>query len=257
MEHNYIDEQTGGGVPIKTWTRGVPVEDAARRQLQNAARLPFVFKHVAAMPDVHFGIGATVGSVIPTQGRDHPGRGRRRHRLRHDGGARPRSRAERPAGQPGAAAHRRSSARCRTAAPQRRPARPRRVGRTRRRRRRRRGRRSAAALRRASCEQAPARWRRRTTVKHLGTLGTGNHFIEVCLDEADARLVHAALGLARRRQPHRHATSSSSPRRTRCATTRNLPDRDLAYFAEGTQHFGDYVAAVGWAQALRGDATAS
>ena len=66
MEHNYIEEQTGGGVPIKMWTRGVPVEDAAKRQLQNAARLPIVFKHVAAMPDVHFGIGATVGSVIPT-----------------------------------------------------------------------------------------------------------------------------------------------------------------------------------------------
>ena len=48
------------------WTRGVPVEDEAKRQLTNAARLPIVFKHIAAMPDVHFGIGATVGSVIPT-----------------------------------------------------------------------------------------------------------------------------------------------------------------------------------------------
>jgi len=66
MERNYIEEQTGGGVPIKMWTRGVPVEDSARRQLENAARLPIVFRHVAAMPDVHFGIGATVGSVIPT-----------------------------------------------------------------------------------------------------------------------------------------------------------------------------------------------
>ena len=84
METNYIEEETAGGVPVKMWTRGVPVEDAARRQLPNAARLPFVFKHVAAMPDVHVGIGATVGSVIPTEG-DHPGRGRRRHRLRHDG----------------------------------------------------------------------------------------------------------------------------------------------------------------------------
>ena len=68
MDSNYIEEQTGGGVPVKMWTRGVPVEDAARRQLQNAARLPIVFRHVAAMPDVHFGIGATVGSVIPTKG---------------------------------------------------------------------------------------------------------------------------------------------------------------------------------------------
>src|SRR6476660_3361949 len=63
---NYLLQDTPGGVPIKMWTRGVPVEDEARRQLANAARLPIVFKHVVAMPDVHFGIGATVGSVIPT-----------------------------------------------------------------------------------------------------------------------------------------------------------------------------------------------
>ena len=61
METNYFHEDVGGGVPLKMWTRGVPVEDAARRQLENAARLPIVFKHIAAMPDVHFGIGATVG----------------------------------------------------------------------------------------------------------------------------------------------------------------------------------------------------
>src|SRR5688500_8718129 len=54
------------GVPIKAWRRGVGVEDAARRQLENVARLPIVFHHVAVMPDVHFGIGATVGSVVPT-----------------------------------------------------------------------------------------------------------------------------------------------------------------------------------------------
>src|SRR6516225_1738029 len=56
------------GVPIKAWTRGVVLEDAARKQLLNAAQLPFVFKWIAAMPDVHWGIGATVGSVIPTKG---------------------------------------------------------------------------------------------------------------------------------------------------------------------------------------------
>src|ERR1700753_258131 len=55
------------GVPIKAWTRGVAIEDAARKQLENVARLPVVFHHVAAMPDVHYGIGATVGSVVPTE----------------------------------------------------------------------------------------------------------------------------------------------------------------------------------------------
>ena len=56
------------GVPIKAWTKGVPLEDQARAQLLNVAQLPFIFKWVAAMPDVHWGIGATVGSVIPTKG---------------------------------------------------------------------------------------------------------------------------------------------------------------------------------------------
>src|SRR6058998_1721989 len=66
MEQNYNIQDVAGGVSIKMWTRGVPVEDEARKQLANAARLPIVFKHIAAMPDVHLGIGATVGSVIPT-----------------------------------------------------------------------------------------------------------------------------------------------------------------------------------------------
>src|SRR5262249_14424955 len=56
------------GVPIKAWTRGVAIEEQAQKQLLNVAQLPFIFKWVAAMPDVHWGIGATVGSVIPTKG---------------------------------------------------------------------------------------------------------------------------------------------------------------------------------------------
>ena len=55
-----------GGVPVKMWTNGVPVEEDAKNQLRNIARLPIVFKHVAVMPDVHLGIGATIGSVVPT-----------------------------------------------------------------------------------------------------------------------------------------------------------------------------------------------
>src|SRR3954464_3728074 len=62
------DQFETDGVPIKAWTRGVAIEDAAKIQLENVARLPIVFHHVAVMPDVHYGIGATVGSVVPTQG---------------------------------------------------------------------------------------------------------------------------------------------------------------------------------------------
>ena len=53
---------------VKCWTDGVELEDAARQQLLNVAALPFIHRHVAVMPDVHWGIGATVGSVIPTVG---------------------------------------------------------------------------------------------------------------------------------------------------------------------------------------------
>src|ERR1700744_3961998 len=56
------------GALIKAWIDGVPLEDAARKQLLNVAALPFIHHHIAAMPDVHWGMGATVGSVIPTKG---------------------------------------------------------------------------------------------------------------------------------------------------------------------------------------------
>ena len=64
-----------GSVPVKHWTRGVPVEDAALRQVSNVAKMPFIHKWVAVMPDVHVGVGATVGSVIPTKGAVIPDQG--------------------------------------------------------------------------------------------------------------------------------------------------------------------------------------
>src|SRR6187549_3995075 len=57
-----------GGRHVKMWTTGVPVDDQAKAQLANMARLPFVHSHLAVMPDVHVGKGATVGSVIATKG---------------------------------------------------------------------------------------------------------------------------------------------------------------------------------------------
>ena len=66
-ETPYQQIESADGVPIKAWVRGVALEDEARQQLLNVAKLPIVFKHVAAMPDVHWGLGATVGSVIPTR----------------------------------------------------------------------------------------------------------------------------------------------------------------------------------------------
>ena len=56
------------GVPIKLWTKGVPVQAEARQQLLNTAQMPFIYPHLAVMPDVHLGKGSTIGSVIPTRG---------------------------------------------------------------------------------------------------------------------------------------------------------------------------------------------
>mgnify|MGYP000896337894 CR=1 FL=1 len=67
MSRNFEHIEVEGGKPIKAWIKGVELEDAARRQLENVARLPFVHSHVAVMPDVHYGKGATIGSVIPTR----------------------------------------------------------------------------------------------------------------------------------------------------------------------------------------------
>ena len=67
-ESNYNISQSDNGVPIKAWTKGVVVDSSAEKQLRNVASMPFIYKWVAAMPDVHWGIGATVGSVIPTKG---------------------------------------------------------------------------------------------------------------------------------------------------------------------------------------------
>ena len=66
--NTYETMHVEGGRHVKMWTRGVPVEEQAKEQLANTARMPFIFHHLAAMPDVHLGIGATVGSVVATKG---------------------------------------------------------------------------------------------------------------------------------------------------------------------------------------------
>jgi len=242
-ETTYEFAHVEGGVPIKMWTRGVPVDDGARDQLSRAAKMPFIFKHVAVMPDVHVGIGATVGSVIPTKGAVIPAAvgvdigcgmmAARTSLMAHDlpdNLEAIRSAIER------AVPHGRS------------------VGR---------GTRDtgswgspppaiveawAALVARFDllCAKYP-RFRNTNHLVHLGTLGTGNHFIELCLDQearvwvmlhSGSRGVGNAIGtffieLAKKDMRKWHI---------------NLPDADLAYFPEGTDHFDDYVEAVGWAQ---------
>ena len=84
-------------------------------------------------------------------------------------------------------------------------------------------------------------------VNHLGTLGTGNHFIEICLDEAESvwfMLHSGSRGVGNRIGSFFIELAKEDMRRWFV----NLPDQDLAYFPEGTEHFNDYVRAVSWAQ---------
>src|SRR5919108_1881442 len=67
-EQTYDVMHQSGHAPVKMWTKGVAVEDGAKAQLAKAAAMPFIYKWIAVMPDVHQGIGSTVGSVIPTLG---------------------------------------------------------------------------------------------------------------------------------------------------------------------------------------------
>ncbi len=96
--------EVANGKPIKLWTEGVPVESEARQQLINTAKMPFIFKHLAVMPDVHLGKGSTIGSVIPTVGAIIPAAVGGGHRLRHDRRAHFADR-RRFAGQPARLAH--------------------------------------------------------------------------------------------------------------------------------------------------------
>lgn len=86
------------------------------------------------------------------------------------------------------------------------------------------------------------------TISHLGTLGTGNHFVEVCLDTEDrvwVMLHSGSRGIGNRIGSYFIELAKDDMR----AAHGNLPEtEDLAYLDEGTQHFDDYVAAVGWAQ---------
>ena len=243
MTTTYDYQHVEGGVPIKMWTRGVPVEDGARAQLTRAAQMPFVFKHVAAMPDVHVGIGATVGSVIPTRGAVIPaavgvdiGCGMMAARTSLMASDLPDNLEGIRAAIEQAVPHGRSVARGQRdhgswGAPP-----PAIVEAW-----------ATLAARFARITDKYPRLKNTNNLSHLGTLGTGNHFIELCLDQeqrvwvmlhSGSRGVGNAIGsffieLAKQDMRKWHI---------------NLPDQDLAYFPEGTDHFDDYVEAVGWAQ---------
>jgi tRNA-splicing ligase RtcB len=243
MEQNYNIEEIDGGVPVKMWTRGVPVEPEAKAQLANAARLPVVFKHIAAMPDVHLGIGATVGSVIPTLKAIIPaavgvdigcGMMAAKTTLRAedlpDNLAPLRSAIERAVPHGSVPRNRGRD----TGSWENPPESVDQIWST------------LVGEFDVLCELHP-RLKNTNNRKHLGTLGTGNHFIEVCLDEAGFvwfMLHSGSRGVGNAIGTHFIELAKKDALRNNA----NLPDQDLAYFEEGAQYFGDYVRAVSWAQ---------
>ncbi len=233
--------ETSSDGRIKAWVKGVPLEDAARNQLENVAGLPFVHGWLAVMPDVHFGRGATVGSVIPTKGAIIPaavgvdiGCGMMAIETSLTASQLPdslsalRSEIERkvPVGNGGGGEHRiipdsvGSSWRNSDLEPR------------------------LDAIR-AKHKRIPAH----KVGGQLGTLGGGNHFIEVCIDERDQVWVMLHSGSrGTGNQIGQYFIEEARKALEHRVLGYRIPDRDLAFFVEGEPMFDDYIEAVGWAQ---------
>jgi tRNA-splicing ligase RtcB (3'-phosphate/5'-hydroxy nucleic acid ligase) len=232
-----------GGSPVKMWTKGVPVEASAREQLANTARMPFIYKHIAVMPDVHLGKGSTIGSVIPTLGAIIPaavgvdiGCGMMAAKTTLNARDLPDNLGPLRSAIEKAIPHGMTPKfRGRDRGSWETPPSPVDV--------------AWAKLKDefdVICEKTP-KLKNTNNYRHLGTLGSGNHFVEVCLDEQGSvwfMLHSGSRGVGNAIGSH-FIELAQSDMRTHIA---NLPDKDLAYLEEGTQHYDDYVEAVGWAQ---------
>jgi tRNA-splicing ligase RtcB (3'-phosphate/5'-hydroxy nucleic acid ligase) len=227
-----------GGSPVKVWTDDL--ESSARAQLVNLSRLPFIHRHVAAMPDVHGGIGSTIGSVIATRQAIIPaavgvdiGCGMAAVRTSLTAEGLDESSLKRVFDQigrdvpVGRAQHRDDRALVDAA----RPFEP-----------------KLAELTGRHPQLLKALGRFSNWVNQMGTLGGGNHFIEVCLDEAGSVWVMLHSGSRGVGNAIGHYFIELA-RREMERWMIQLPDRDLAYLPEGSRYFDDYVEAFSWAQA--------
>ncbi len=241
------------GVPIKAWTQGVDLAENAIAQLRNTSLSPAIRGHLAVMPDCHWGMGATIGSVIPTKDAVIPAavgvdigcgmmavrtsltasdlpeslRGMRKMieqavpHGRTSGGRR------RKDGQPGNRRDKGSWSDVPTRVSNLWTA-------------------HLADRFAALCRRYPV-LKVTNNLGHLGTLGTGNHFIEVCLDEDQA--VWFMLHSGSRGVGNRIATvfiEKAKDDMRQAGVTQ--VDENLSYLTEGTRHFDDYVEGVEWAQ---------
>ena len=243
MERNYNLIENENCAPIKAWTKGVPFESEAQKQLNNIAKMDMIHSHVAVMPDVHFGLGATIGSVIPSVNAVIPaavgvdiGCGMVAHKTSLRANQLPDNLAGVRSAFEKAVPHGRTSGR-------------------------RKSDRGAwhnlpdlvskrwlelNARFEAICEKHPV-LKNTNNVHHLGTLGTGNHFLELCIDEHNAvwvMLHSGSRGVGNAIGNHFIALAKKDMERHQI----NLPDVNLAYLKEGSDYFNDYVEAVSWAQ---------
>lgn len=242
-QHSHHDT---GAAPLKLWDSAGPFEAGAMRQLRNVAALPFIHSHVAGMPDVHWGMGATVGSVIATKNAIVPaavgvdiGCGMMAVRTSLTASELPdslsviRSDIERavPKGMETsqAAGHAKGGWAV-----------------------------TPNSVARTWYDRFEDRWRR-IVAKHpkidgktsdqLGSMGGGNHFIELCLDEEQR--VWVMLHSGSRGTGNRIGTYFINRAKEAIEKGRvdfHLPDRDLAHLSEGTPLFDDYIEAMTFAQ---------
>ena len=232
-----LNENSKNGVPVKIYT--TDVEQSAINQLYALSQLQFIHSHIAVMPDVHAGKGATVGSVIPTKSAIIPaavgvdiGCGMNALRLSIKANQLPdnlkyaRLAIEKHV-PVGFEKHKQIMAKMSTLDP------------------------LAIRLKRITDKHKGLLKMlnnfERTWAKQLGTLGGGNHFIELCVDEnqdvwimlhSGSRGIGSCIG-------EYFISLAKKENETRLGY---IPDRDLSYFAEGSQYFDDYIEAVGWAQ---------
>jgi tRNA-splicing ligase RtcB (3'-phosphate/5'-hydroxy nucleic acid ligase) len=214
-------------VPVKVWTQDL--EESARKQLLQTGALPFVFRHVAAMADTHWGMGATVGSVMATQGAICPaavgvdiGCGMAAVKTRLDAsvleGKLPALRHAIERGIP-------------VGFHQRRDPHP-----------------SFAELLVRSAPSVATQSERKKASLQCGTLGGGNHFIEVCVDQDDSRIwvmLHSGSRNIGKVTAERHIGRAKDW--TRRAGI-ELPNPDLAYVSEGSPAFDAYIGDLKWCQ---------
>lgn len=242
---NYNYHRGAKGSPIYHWTKGVGIEDKALKQLENIASMPFIHNHVAAMPDVHWGLGATIGSVIATTNAITPaavgvdlGCGMTSVKLSLKSSDLPDNLHHIRGMVENAIPHGRTD--------------------------------NGGKNDKGAFKTLPARHLKRwkeleaeydlITAKHpkakgfnnalhMGTLGGGNHFWELCIDENEDLWVLLHTGS---RGPGnkigQYFIEQAKLEMERYHIAEYLPDRDLSYLVEHTEIFDDYVQAVDWAQ---------